>query len=340
MKILITGIAGFIGYHLASKLSNERYRIVGIDNLNKYYNVELKEDRLENLGIDTGDIKYGEKYDSRIYGNISFIKLDISDREGIFNLFKEEQFDYVINLAAQAGVRYSLENPYSYIDSNINGFINILEACRTYPVKHLIFASSSSVYGLNSKTPFLETDITDTPASLYAATKKSNELMAHTYAHLFKIPVTGLRFFTVYGPWGRPDMAYFNFTKKILSGEEIGVFNYGEMQRDFTYIDDIVESISKIIEKIPSGNVPMEVYNIGGNSPVQLLDFIHCLENVIGRKAEIKLLPMQQGDVKITYANTEKLEKVISFKPSIGIEQGLTQFYHWYKKYYGDKEQQ
>ena len=311
-KVLVTGAAGFIGFHLSNLLLEEGYTVVGIDNLNDYYDVKLKYGRLEILK---------EKE------NFLFKKIDLKDKEKIDELFANECFDYVINLAAQAGVRYSIENPYAYVDSNLIGFVNILEACRHNPVRHLLYASSSSVYGGNKVTPFSTEHQVDHPVSLYAATKKSNELMAHTYSHLYKIPTTGLRFFTVYGPWGRPDMAYFSFAGNILNGEPIKVFNHGKMERDFTYIDDIVKGIYKLLPLAPESNVewdetkdslnesfaPYKIYNIGNNQPVQLEKFISVLEDKIGKKAERIYMEMQPGDVVRTYADTSDLEKVINF---------------------------
>jgi UDP-glucuronate 4-epimerase len=335
MKILVTGAAGFIGFHLikalleAPSLENEE-TIVGIDNINDYYDPNLKNSRLQILN------------EMSSIGNFRFIKLDLADRDAISNLFAENNFDIVINLGAQAGVRYSIENPHAYVDSNVVGFVNILEGCRHHNIKHLVYASSSSVYGMNVKQPFSTDDIVDYPISLYAATKKSNELMAHTYSHLYNIPTTGLRFFTVYGPYGRPDMAYFSFTKKILDGENIDVFNNGEMQRDFTYIDDIVEGITRIIYKVPipqssdvsKAKAPYKVYNIGNNQPVTLRRFITAIEDACGKKAQETLLPMQAGDVPITYANVDELVNDIDFKPATTIEEGISKFVKWYRKYY------
>lgn len=332
-KVLVTGAAGFIGFHLSSLLLDENYIVVGIDNMNDYYDVKLKESRLEML--------LNKK-------NFTFKKIDLKDKYNVDKLFKNEKFDYVINLAAQAGVRYSIENPYAYIDSNLIGFINILEACRYNPVKHLLYASSSSVYGGNKIAPFSTEHQVDHPVSLYAATKKSNELMAHTYSHLYNIPTTGLRFFTVYGPWGRPDMAYFSFTNNILEGKPIKVFNHGKMERDFTYIDDIVEGIYKLLQLVPQPNTewdetkdklsesfaPYRIYNIGNNQPVQLEEFISILEDKIGKKAERIYMEMQPGDVVRTYADTSDLEKDIGFKPSTSIEEGIDKFANWYKDFY------
>ena len=347
-KILITGTAGFIGFHLVNKLVKEDYEIVGLDNINDYYDVNLKYARLKETGIEKEKIKYNSFTQSSIHPNYRFIKLDLTDKENILKLFKAEGFEYVVNLAAQAGVRYSLMNPQAYIDSNITGFLNILEGCRNYPVKHLVFASSSSVYGLNKKMPLSTSDNVDHPVSLYAATKKSNELMAHAYSYLYNIPVTGLRFFTVYGPWGRPDMALFIFTKKILAGEPIDVYNNGDMIRDFTYIDDIVEGVNRIIKVIPANNkewdafyaepstssARYELYNIGNSNPVKLMDFISALENILNKKAEINYLPMQPGDVKATNSDVKKLFEKIEYKPDTSVEQGIKLFIKWFLDIY------
>ena len=335
MKILVTGAAGFIGFHLIkaileTDLSARDYFIVGIDNINDYYDTDLKEARLRILG----EISDPESF--------TFIKLDLADREAMSELFSTYQFDIVINLGAQAGVRYSIENPNAYIDSNVVGFVNILEGCRHHDIKHLIYASSSSVYGMNIKQPFTTSDCVDFPISLYAATKKSNELMAHSYSHLYNIPTTGLRFFTVYGPYGRPDMAYFSFTKKILAGEPINVFNNGDMQRDFTYIDDIVNGIIRIMNKAPSPQhstittaaAPYKIYNIGNNQPVTLRRFITAIEDACGKKAQENLLPMQAGDVPITYADIDELVEDTGFKPETSIEEGIKKFVDWYRQYY------
>ena len=335
MKVLVTGAAGFIGFHLIkaileTDLSARDYFIVGIDNINDYYDTDLKEARLRILG----EISDPESF--------TFIKLDLADREAMSELFATYQFDTVVNLGAQAGVRYSIENPNAYIDSNVVGFVNILEGCRHHDIKHLIYASSSSVYGMNIKQPFTTADCVDFPISLYAATKKSNELMAHSYSHLYNIPTTGLRFFTVYGPYGRPDMAYFSFTKKILAGEPINVFNNGDMQRDFTYIDDIVNGIIRIMNKAPSPQhstittaaAPYKIYNIGNNQPVTLRRFITAIEDACGKKAQENLLPMQAGDVPITYADIDELIEDTGFKPETSIEDGIKQFVDWYQRYY------
>jgi len=331
-KVLITGAAGFIGYHLCRRLIDLGDEVTGLDNLNDYYDVKLKEDRLNQL---------------RGKENFVFEKLSLEDRDGMAGLFSRGEFEIVVNLAAQAGVRYSLINPYSYVESNISGFLNILEGCRHSMVKHLVFASSSSVYGANTKMPFSVHNNVDHPVSLYAATKKANELMAHAYASLYKIPCTGLRFFTVYGPWGRPDMALFLFTKAILENRPIDVFNYGKMQRDFTYIDDIVEGVVRVIERIPepdplwSGNdpdaaacyAPYRLYNIGNNNPVELLKFIETIEQCLGKKAEKNLLPIQAGDVPSTYADVDDLIREVGFKPETPIEEGIEKFVEWYKWY-------
>lgn len=332
-NILVTGSAGFIGFHLSKKLCEAGWNVIGLDNLNDYYEVSLKEARLKIL---------------RTSNNFKFFKLDLVDRKSIQNLFSEGKFDFVVHLAAQAGVRYSIENPYAYIDSNLSGFLNILEGCRHYPVQHLIYASSSSVYGANTKMPFSVHDNVDHPVSLYAATKKANELMAHTYSNLYKIPTTGLRFFTVYGPWGRPDMALFIFTRKINEGKPIDVYNNGKMKRDFTYIDDIVDGIIKLIPALPAPNpvwngdnpdsatsfAPYKLYNIGNNQPVELLDFIKVIENKLGKKAIINFMPLQPGDVPATYADVDDLINAVGFKPNTPIEKGVEKFIDWFEEYY------
>ncbi|MFK5968668.1 MAG: NAD-dependent epimerase [Candidatus Marithrix sp.] len=333
MRILITGVAGFIGSQLAKKILNHDISVIGIDNLNDYYDVNLKKSRLQQLETNS---------------NFQFIKLDLADRSGMAELFNRYKFNQVINLAAQAGVRYSLENPYTYVDTNVVGFVNLLEGCRHHAIEHLVFASSSSVYGLNTKMPFAVKHNVDHPVSLYAATKKANELMAHTYSHLYGLPTTGLRFFTVYGPWGRPDMAYFKFTKAILANQPIDVYNFGKMQRDFTYIDDIVEGVMKIIQHKPqadpnwssetpnpsSSTAPYKIYNIGNNQSVDLMYFIKTLENALGKKANMNMLPMQPGDVKMTYANIDDLKTDFNWQPQTSIEEGLTNFIDWYTNYY------
>lgn len=326
---LVTGAAGFIGYFLSTRLLSEGHQVIGLDNMNDYYDPKLKEERL-------GILAPFEKF--------VFVKGDISDKDTVMNLFKEYRPDYVVNLAAQAGVRYSLENPDAYIKSNVIGFYNILEACRYYPVKHLVYASSSSVYGANKKVPFEETDFVDHPVSLYAATKKSNELMAFTYSHLYDIPATGLRFFTVYGPMGRPDMAYFGFANKYFSGEPIRIFNNGDFEndlyRDFTYIDDIVEGVCRVINQPPAGKDPHKVFNIGNNQPVKLMKFIQTLEkafsNALGREIQFEKIfePIKPGDVPATYASTDALYNAVGFKPKTSIEEGLQKFADWYVDYY------
>jgi UDP-glucuronate 4-epimerase len=332
-SILITGAAGFIGYHLAERLLNDNHSVIGIDNLNDYYDVNLKKARLAKL---------------QVHPNFTFHNIAIEHRSSMERLFDQISFSTVINLAAQAGVRYSLENPHAYIDSNIVGFTNILEACRHHKIEHLIYASSSSVYGANRKLPFSVEDAVNHPVSLYAATKKANELMAHTYSHLYGLPTTGLRFFTVYGPWGRPDMAYYSFAQKILSGTPIQIFNHGNMMRDFTYIDDIVEGIVKLIPKPPKPNhqwdrlnpiagssyAPYKVYNIGNNSPVSLMDFISILEDKLGVGAKKEFLPMQPGDVEETFADVSELMNEVGFQPSTSLNVGLAKFVEWYRDYY------
>lgn len=333
MKILITGAAGFIGYHLARYLLNRREQVYGIDNLTDYYDVSLKKARLAQISQQS---------------TFSFQFLDLSDREAVQQLFEEHQFDSVIHLAAQAGVRYSLQNPWAYVDSNLSGFINLLEACRTQEIQHLVFASSSSVYGANTKVPFSVTDAVDYPLSLYAASKRSNELIAHTYSHLYGIPVTGLRFFTVYGPWGRPDMAYFKFVKSILEEKPIEIYNFGNMQRDFTYIDDIVEGVVRVMYKPPveslsqtvqephvfNSNARYRLYNIGNHKPVELLQFIEVIEATLGKTTEKRLLPIQPGDVPTTFADVSDLMRDVGFCPSTPIEQGIPHFISWYRSYY------
>jgi UDP-glucuronate 4-epimerase len=335
LKILATGTAGFIGFHLAEKLSALGHTVVGIDNINPYYDTALKEARLEHSGIDVRSIEEGKKQQSRIFKNYFFVKMDLADRSGLSGLFETERFDYVVNLAAQAGVRYSLENPHAFIESNVSGFLNILEACRTHHIRHLVFASSSSVYGLNEGVPFSTGDTTDRPASLYAATKKSGELMAHAYSHLYRLPATGLRFFTVYGPWGRPDMAPFLFIRAILENRPVKVFNNGNMQRDFTYIDDIVEGTVRAMDKIPaSAPVPFKIYNIGYGSPVNLMTFIETMEKNAGRKAKKELLPMQPGDVPVTWADIKEFEADTGYRPKTGIAEGIPKFVEWYREFY------
>ncbi|MEQ4934102.1 NAD-dependent epimerase [Klebsiella oxytoca] len=332
MKFLVTGAAGFIGFHACKRLLQAGHEVVGLDNMNDYYDVNLKQARLDLL-------------QSPLF---SFHKIDLADREGIAQLFAHEKFNRVIHLAAQAGVRYSLENPFAYADSNLIGYLNILEGCRHNHVEHLLYASSSSVYGLNRKMPFSTDDSVDHPVSLYAATKKANELMAHTYSHLYGIPTTGLRFFTVYGPWGRPDMALFKFTKAMLQGKSIDVYNYGKMKRDFTYIDDIVEAIVRMQDIIPQPNpewtvetgspadssAPYRVYNIGNSSPVELMDYITALEEALGMVAEKNMMPIQPGDVLETSADTKPLYDMVGFRPQTTVSQGVKNFVDWYKAYY------
>ncbi len=348
MKILVTGTAGFIGFHLAKKLLEKGYSVVGLDNINDYYDVNLKYARLAQLGIQRDTIIYGEVVTSSVYPNHTFIKANLEDFKTLNHLFEIQKFDAVCNLAAQAGVRYSIENPRAYIDSNIVGFLNILEACRHYDVKNLSYASSSSVYGLNTSQPFQTSDHTDHPISLYAATKKSNEMMAHTYAHLYGIQTTGLRFFTVYGSWGRPDMAPMLFADAILNDRAIKVFNHGDMSRDFTYIDDIVDGVIKVIEKpaTPSdqfdstnpnpalSSASYRLYNIGNNAPVSLMAFIETLEDTIGIKAKKHFMEMQQGDVTSTYADTNDLIKDFGYKPDTKLSCGIEEFVKWYRGFY------
>ena len=333
MKILLTGAAGFIGSTATLRLLARGDDVVGLDNLNDYYSVQLKRDRLARLTP---------------YPNFRFVQMDVADRPGIEALFAKERFDRVIHLAAQAGVRYSLQNPHAYVDSNIVGFMNVLEGCRHSRVQHLVYASSSSVYGGNTTMPFSERDSVDHPVSMYAATKKANELMAHTYSHLFGLPTTGLRFFTVYGPWGRPDMALFLFTKAILEGRAIDVFNHGQMQRDFTFVDDIVEGVIRVLDRTAApdaayrpeqpdpgtSNAPFRVFNIGNHNPVPLLDFIACIEDAIGIKAQKNLLPLQDGDVPATYADVDALRDWVGFTPATDIRTGIGRFVAWYRDYY------
>jgi UDP-glucuronate 4-epimerase len=332
-KVLVTGAAGFIGFHTARRLLARGDQVVGLDNLNDYYAVQLKHDRLKQLEAEAG---------------FRFVKLDLADREPLIRLFDTERFDLVVNLAAQAGVRYSLENPGVYINSNLLGFTNILEGCRHSSVKHLVYASSSSVYGANTQMPFSVHQNVDHPVSLYAATKKANELLAHTYSHLFRLPTTGLRFFTVYGPWGRPDMALFLFTRAILAGQPIDVFNHGRMRRDFTYIDDIVEGVLRVMDRVPqpdlqwsgarpdpgTSNAPYRVYNIGNNQPVELLEMIALVEQCLGRTAAKNFLPMQAGDVPETYADVEDLVRDTGFRPCTPLKEGIAKFIEWYRAYY------
>lgn len=331
MKYLVTGAAGFIGSSVASKLCAAGHDVIGIDNINSYYDPNLKLSRLENL---------------KPLKNFTFFKMDLSDKNAIAQIFQEHKFERVIHLGAQAGVRYSIDNPHAYLDSNVNGHLNILEGCRNNGVEHLVYASSSSVYGTSNSTPYKTSSAVDHPISLYAATKRTNELMAHTYSHLFNIPVTGLRFFTVYGPWGRPDMAPFKFTKSIIEGKEIEVYNNGNLSRDFTYIDDIVESIVRIQNVVPvkdqfdmsrpdESSAPFKIYNIGNGAPVSLARFIEAIESATGIKAIKKFLPMQAGDVFTTHADTSELFKAIDYQPVISIEEGISRFVSWYSEYYG-----
>ena len=333
MKVLITGAAGFIGSALSLRLLERGDEVIGIDSLNDYYDVALKEARLERTAV---------------YDKFTDLRVSIDDREAMADIFSTHRPDRVVNLAAQAGVRYSIENPLAYVDTNLLGFANVLEGCRHNGVEHLVYASSSSVYGSNTKMPFSVHDNVDHPVSLYAASKKANELMAHTYSHLYRIPTTGLRFFTVYGPWGRPDMAYFKFTQKILAGEPIDVFNNGNHQRDFTYIDDIVEGVVRLLDKIPEPNpewtgdapdaasstAPYRLYNIGNNQPVELMHYIEVLEDCLGKKAVKNMLPMQPGDVQATYADVDELVRAIDYKPAMSVEEGMARFVDWYNDYY------
>lgn len=350
MKILITGGAGFIGYHLSKALlATNNNHIIGLDNLSDYYDVQLKKNRLELLGINSLAITDDKLCNSQIFPNYQFIYTDLANKEILQNLFREERFDIVINLAAQAGVRYSLVTPEAYIHSNISAFLNLLEACRHYPVKHLIYASSSSVYGLNGKVPFSVHDDISHPVSLYAATKKSNELMAHTYSYLYNIPVTGLRFFTVYGPYGRPDMSPSLFAHAIFKDEPLKIFNYGKMRRDFTYIDDIVNGVIKVLDKIPiknpewdnlkmdpaSSSAPYALYNIGNQHPVALMEYINAFETAIGKEAKKEYLPMQAGDVQETYSDMTEMINDFGYLPKTSVEEGVRKFIDWFKVYYG-----
>lgn len=341
-KILVTGAAGFIGFHLVKRLAESGgFNIIGLDSINSYYDVNLKYGRLAELGIDNAgsmdmsgnDAKVLTFKQSSKYANFSFIKADISDYDTLARIFEECNFDIVCNLAAQAGVRYSFENPFSYIKSNVNGFMNILELSRIHNISHVVYASSSSVYGNNEKIPFDESDRTDNPQSIYAASKKANELMAHVYSSQMGMATTGLRFFTVYGPWGRPDMAPFLFMKSVLEGKKIRIFNHGNLSRDFSYIDDIVEGIAKVVESNPSGG-DCKIYNIGNSSPVKLMDFVRTIEEVAGKEAIKEFTDMQQGDVYITYANTASIEKDFGFKPCTPLKYGIEEFYKWYTEFY------
>lgn len=347
-RVLITGTAGFIGFHLARRLVDRGYEVTGLDVINDYYDIQLKYDRLKLAGIPKEKIAYNQLVSATGPGSYKFIQLKLEDKEAIFQLFADQQFEVVINLAAQAGVRYSLTHPQVYLDSNITGFLNILEACRRHPVKNLIYASSSSVYGLNKKMPFAVSSNVDHPVSLYAASKKSNELMAHTYSHLFGIPTIGLRFFTVYGPWGRPDMALFLFTKAILADEPIQVFNHGKMERDFTYIDDIVGGIEKMVPKPPEtgsdwdpaspdpsfSSAPYKIHNIGNSNPEKLTDFIEAIETALGKKARKQMMPIQPGDVEKTWADVSSLQKEYAYQPGTPVDIGIARFVTWYREYY------
>lgn len=325
MQILVTGVAGFIGYHLTQRLLSDGIQVYGIDNLNEYYDVSLKKDRLAQL---------------QPFAGFTFELLDLAERDRLLKLFHNHKFDYVVNLAAQAGVRYSLENPFAYADSNLSGFVNLLEGCRHSQVGHLVFASSSSVYGANTKVPFSVGDRVDHPISLYAATKKANELIAHVYSHLYHLPTTGLRFFTVYGPWGRPDMAYFKFVQAIDAGKPIDVYNFGKMKRDFTYVDDVIEGVVRVMFKPPQpnqptiGQAPYKIYNIGNNNPVELLTFIQVIEQALGKTAKTNFLPIQPGDVPCTYADVDELMQDVGFKPTTPIKDGIARFVKWYQEYY------
>jgi len=333
MNILITGAAGFIGFHAVKHFTENGNTVVGIDNINDYYDVQLKFDRLNQSGISKELIQNHQPVQSSKYKNYRFIKADLQDKEFIDELFNVERFDVVCNLGAQAGVRYSILNPYAYINSNVVGFLNILEACRFHPVKHLVYASSSSVYGMNEKVPYSENDQTDSPISLYAATKKSNELMAYSYSKLYNIPTTGVRFFTVYGPWGRPDMAPFLFMDAIMKQKPIKVFNNGNLSRDFTYIDDIITGLSAVIGNYPTDSIPYKIFNIGHGKPVQLLDFITSIENATGKTAIKEMTEMQDGDVFQTYADTTSLEREVNYKPTTSIQEGINSLFDWYIGY-------
>lgn len=343
MKILVTGAAGFIGFYICEKLIEQHYEVVGLDNLNDYYDINLKLDRLQQLGINRNDaLPFNSMTQSQQFPLFKFVRLNLEDRIELQELFKKEKIDIVCNLAAQAGVRHSLENPQAYIDSNIVGFANLLECCRHNQIKHLVYASSSSVYGLNDKIPFETSDRVDHPISLYAATKKSNELMAYTYSHLYGFPTTGLRFFTVYGPWGRPDMAMFLFTDAISKNKPIKVFNHGDLERDFTYIDDITEGVVRILEKPVETRIHAKelykLYNIGNNASVKLLDFIEAIEQQLGISAKKEFLPMQPGDVEKTWANVDDLIKDYDYHPQTPVKKGVENFVNWYRMYYVNKK--
>jgi UDP-glucuronate 4-epimerase len=347
-KVLVTGAAGFIGFHTTIKLFNENFFVVGLDSINDYYDTNLKKSRLAQNGVNVEEIEYGKMLESSKFHNYKFIQLKLEDKENLNKLFLEEQFEYVINLGAQAGVGYSIKNPEAYINSNIFGYINVLECCRHHTIKHLIYASTSSVYGLNKKMPLAETASVNHPLTLYSATKKSNELMAHSYSYLFQLPTTGLRFFTVYGTWGRPDMALFLFTDAILKNQPIKIYNNGDMIRDFTYVDDITESILRLIPKPPqqndawdavnpdpsSSSAPYRILNIGNSKPISIMKYVEILEKKIGVDAIKDFEPMRQGDIKETHASYEALNKLIDFKPQVEIEEGIGKFVDWYRQYY------
>jgi len=347
-KILVTGTAGFIGFHLTARLVQEGFDVVGLDIINDYYDINLKYARLNFLGLDKDQIKLNQKVSSSVHSNLNFIQADIANHEYIVEMMVSESFDYVVNLAAQAGVRYSIENPLAYTHSNIDGFLSILEGARYSKVKHLVYASTSSVYGLNTAMPLKETTPTEHPMALYAATKKANEMMAHSYSHLFNLPTSGLRFFTVYGPWGRPDMALFLFAEAMRKGEPINVFNHGKMIRDFTYVADIVESIRRLVVKPPQSNTewdgslpridkssaPYRIFNIGNGSPVELMSYINAVEVALGVQGQYNMMDIQPGDVPATHADTEALNEYIGFRPETSVEDGVNQFIRWYKEYY------
>ena len=346
MKALVTGMAGFIGYHVALRLADQGHKVFGIDNLNHYYDVQLKHDRLRNLGIATAETESSDETATKAQNAVRFTQIDLTEQDRVLELFAKEKFDLVCHLAAQAGVRHSLSDPGSYITNNICGFLTILEAVRKHPVRHLVYASSSSVYGLDRQIPFGETGAADHPVSLYAASKRSNELMAHSYSHLFGIPTTGLRFFTVYGPWGRPDMALFVFTKAMLSGNTIDLYNHGEMQRDFTYVDDVVDAVTRVMDRPPRGvaswdgrqssvsPAPARVYNVGNGSPVPLRDLVSAVEDELGTKARVRKVPIQPGDVATTWADCTALREDFGFHPRTAIREGVKHFVAWYRTYY------